>query len=351
EAHGVKPVYVPEMSRELSPKDIISLWKVYRLIVHEKPDIIHTHTAKAGTIGRISGMLYRWLNWKNVKIVHTFHGHFFHSYYGALKTRAFLLVEKFLARFATDKIVVISAQQFEEIHQRFGVGRSEQYEIIQLGIDLEPFQNSPEKRMLMRREVGAGDDEILIGFVGRLTEIKNVTLFLRVAEIYKNQKDENTPKLKFLIIGDGNLRATLEREADACGLNETIRFLGSRSDADVFYSGLDVIALTSLNEGTPLSLIEAMANGKPFISTAVGGVVDLLGAEQIRGEGFAVCERGVKIACNSAVDFYKGLIYLVKNETLQKSLASSGKKFIETEYDLKRLIKDEKNLYRELTKK
>lgn len=349
-AGGVEPIYIREMSRELSPRDVVSIWKIYRCFAREKPDVVHTHTAKAGTVGRIAAMLYRWLNWKNVKIAHTFHGHIFHSYYGVWKTRMFLAIEKILARFATDKIVVLTDQQFVEIHKHFGVGRADQYEIIPLGIDLEPFQGSPEKRSALRRELKAGDDEILIGFVGRLTEIKNVPLFLRVAEIYRNQKAANTPKLKFIIVGDGHLRPALEREVETRDLRDAVRFLGNRSDADVFYSGLDIVALTSLNEGTPLSLIEAMANGKPVISTAVGGVVDLLGAAQTEDEGFTVCERGVKIARASAEDFYKGLIYLAKNETLQKSLALGGKNFIEAQYDLKRLVRDEENLYRNLMK-
>ncbi|MCU1289301.1 MAG: hypothetical protein JWN60_1530 [Acidobacteria bacterium] len=351
EEHGVDAVYIPEMSRELSPKDIISLWKVYRRIVREKPDVIHTHTAKAGTVGRAAAFLYRWLNWKNVKIVHTFHGHIFHSYYGALKTRIFLVIEKVLARVATDKIIVITEQQYEEIHNQFGVGRAEQFRIVPLGIDLEPFRRSDEKRGILRGQIKAAEDEITVGFVGRLTEIKNVPLLLKVADLYRRRKDESLPKLKFLIIGDGNLREELEKEAEALGLSEIVEFLGNRNDTDIFYAGLDIVALTSLNEGTPLSLIEAMANRRAVISTAVGGVVDLLGEVQTTGEGFAVCRRGVRIDSGAAEDFYKGLIYLAKNETLHKSLASAGKEFVEAKYGKDRLIGDIKNLYRDSAQK
>jgi glycosyltransferase involved in cell wall biosynthesis len=346
--HEVEPVFIKEMSRELSPKDIVSLWKVYRQIVREKPDIIHTHTAKAGFVGRAAGFLYRWLNWKNVKIVHTFHGHIFHSYYGNAKTKLFLAIEKTLGRLATDRIIVITRQQFEEIHRQFGVGREKQFKIVPLGIDLKKFSAASEKRRLLREEVSAGEDEILVGFVGRLTEIKNVPLLLKTAEIYQKQRDENSPKLKFLIIGDGNLRAALEKEAEDLGLRDTVKFLGNRNDTDVFYAGLDIVALTSLNEGTPLSLIEGMANGKPVISTAVGGVVDLLGETRAKEDGFKICERGVKIEQMSAENFYNGLIYLAKNETLQKSLAVSGKEFIQARYSKERLVGDIKNLYRDL---
>ena len=147
EENGVEPIYVRELSRELSPKDIISLWKIYRLICREAPDVICTHTAKAGTIGRIAGFIYRWLNWKNIRMVHTFHGHVFHSYYGKLKTKIFITIEKILAYAATDEIIVITRQQFEEINKKFGIGLEKQFEIVPLGIDLKniPMQKIKER--------------------------------------------------------------------------------------------------------------------------------------------------------------------------------------------------------------
>lgn len=346
--NGVKPFFIEEMSRELSAKDIISLWKVYRQICREKPDIIHTHTAKAGFVGRTAGFFYRWLNWKCVKIVHTFHGHVFHSYYGNLKTKIFLFIEKSLARFVTDKIVVITPQQFKEIHHEFGVGKSAQFQIIPLGIDLEKFAKASEKRRILRDEIGAKDDEILVGFVGRLTEIKNVPLLLKVAEMYEKTKDADLPKLKFVIIGDGNMRESLEKEAEDLGLKNSILFLGNRNDTDIFYAGLDIVALTSLNEGTPLSLIEAMANGRAAISTAVGGVVDLLGEIETEENGFKVCERGIRIDESSAENFYKGLIHLAKSENLRETYAERGKDFTDLRYSRERLIKDIAELYRNL---
>ncbi len=344
----VAPFYIEEMSRELSPKDVVSLWKVYRTLVREQPDIVHTHTAKAGTIGRIAAFFYRLTNRKKVKIIHTFHGHIFHSYYGNLKTKIFLTIEKTLAKLATDKIIVISDQQFDEIHNRFHVGKTAQFKVIPLGIDLEKFADSADKRNLLREEIGAKTDEILVGFVGRLTEIKNIPLLLETARIYRQNRDAESPKLKFLIIGDGNQRDELKAQAATLGLGETVRFLGNRNDADVFYAGLDIVALTSLNEGTPLSLIEAMAAGTPVISTAVGGVNDLLGATETDENGFAICERGVKIGLNSSEDFYRGLIYLAKDEKLRKNLSAIGGEFVRSKYGKARLIADIKSLYNEL---
>lgn len=354
-ANKVEPIYIPEMSRELSVKDIVSLWKVYRRIRLEKPDIIHTHTAKAGTIGRAAGFLYRWLTFKTftgkprrVKFVHTYHGHVFHSYYGNLKTKIFLFIEKTLARLATDKIVVISRQQFDEIHGKFGVGKAEQFEIVPLGIDLEPFENAREKRNILRVETGAGADEIIVGFVGRLTEIKNVSLLLKVAALYLERKNADSPNLKFVIVGDGNLRENLEKEAAALNLNDVVKFLGNREDADVFYAGLDIVALVSLNEGTPLSLIEAMASEKAVISTAVGGVIDLLGAIEAEKDKFKIRERGASAESNDAEGFYKGLIYLAKDVVLREKISRAGKNFVEANYSKQRLVRDIEKLYREL---
>ncbi len=356
--NGVAPVFIKEMSRELSPRDVVSLWKIYRQIRREKPDIIHTHTAKAGTIGRVAGFLYRWLTPRTligkprrVKLVHTYHGHVFHSYYGSLKTKIFLSIEKTLARLTTDKIVVISNQQYREIHEKFGVGKERQFKIIPIGIDLESFSNWQSKRNILREEIGAENNEILVGLIGRLTEVKNHSLFLKIAKIYKeNKKNIDFPKLKFVIIGDGHLREKLENEAETLGVKDLVVFVGNRNDADVFYAGLDIVALTSLNEGTPLSLIEAMANEKAIISTSVGGVVDLLGEAQTEENGFQICERGLRTASNDAESFYRGLLCLVNNEKLRETLVENGKKFVEARYNKERLVRDIKNLYHNLTR-
>jgi len=285
---------------------------------------------------------------RRIKLVHTYHGHVFHSYYGNLKTKIFLFIEKTLARLATDKIVVISRQQFEEIHGKFGVGQVKQFETIPLGIDLEPFTDWKLKQNILREEVGAESDEILVGFVGRLTEIKNVSLLLQVAQIYRTTKNTDFPKLKFIVVGDGNMRQELEREAQTRGVKDVITFLGNRNDADVFYAGLDIVALTSLNEGTPLSIIEAMANEKAVISTAVGGTIDLLGTVEREFDRFQICERGLLATSGDAEGFFNGLIYLVKDKKLREKLGANGLNFVEAQYGKARLVADMKVFYRKL---
>jgi glycosyltransferase involved in cell wall biosynthesis len=349
---GIEPLILREMSREISAKDAITVWKLYRLMLRERPDIVHTHTAKAGTVGRVAGLLYRWMTPASLigrprrcRFVHTYHGHVFHSYYSPNKTRMFLAVEKFLAKMATDRIVVISLQQRQEINENFRVGRSDQFAVIPLGIDLSVYANWQTRRSAFREKVNAGPDELLIGIVGRLTEIKNHQGFLDAAA---QLKKISRAKLRFLVIGDGGLRPQLEAHAHELGLRDDVLFLGSRSDPESFYPALDIVALTSLNEGTPLSLIEAMANERPVIATAVGGVVDLLGQKTSSADGFHICERGVLVEAKDAATFARGLELLITDESLRLEIATRGREFVEKNYSKDRLLSDIASLYQQM---
>jgi glycosyltransferase involved in cell wall biosynthesis len=348
--HGVEPVYIQEMSREISISDLSSLIKLFRRIRSERPDIIHTHTAKAGTLGRTAGFLYRWATLrtilgrpKKVKIVHTFHGHVFHSYYGPVKTRLFISIEKLLARLVTDRIIVLSEQLLDEIHGKFGIGRREQFSVVPLGIDLSNFGPLDESRRSFRKLVKASDRDVVVGYVGRLTEIKNLDLLIKVAAEVRDR-----PDVRFAIVGDGHLRQDLEAKVRSLDLEGTVTFLGNRSDIADVYNGLDIVAITSLNEGTPLSLIEGMAAGKSVISTAVGGVPDLVGETMEDRQAFAVHCRGVLVRSFDPLDFANGLKHLADDEKLRAKIGESGREFVNASYSKERLINDIKSLYREL---
>ncbi len=362
---GLHPLVIPHMSREISARDALTIWHLYRLFVRERPDLVHTHTAKAGTVGRIAGILYRWLTPaallgrpRRCLFVHTYHGHIFHSYYGPLKTRLFIFIERALARLATDRIVVISRQQYREIHEEFKVGRAAQFEIIPLGLSLDELTGGAKERAAVRAELHATERDVLVGIVGRLTEIKNHTLFLNAAALYKKAygvQRARGGRVRFIIIGDGNLRAALEEETRRLGLETDVSFMGTRDDPQRFYPALDVVALTSRNEGTPLTLIEAMANERATIATRVGGVVDLLGeeSENLAGAGreragFQLCERGVLVRPNNAEAFCAGLSRLIEDEELRHELGTRGRAFVVQNCSVKRLIKDISTLYREM---
>ena len=359
-AMGVTPRYIPQMSREVSLKDALTVWKLYRLLLRERPDIVHTHTAKAGTVGRLAGLLYRWFTPavlvgrpRPCKFVHTYHGHIFHSYYGKSKTRFFLGIERALARLATDRIIAISAQQRREIHDEFRVGRAGQFRVIPLGLDTQVFANWQTRRRRFRDELGAADREILVGIVGRLTEIKNHDLFLRATAMYKEKYGKLTtaPRTRFVVIGDGHLRHALESQARALGLSDDVVFVGSRKDPEFFYPALDVVALTSRNEGTPLTLIEGMLNARPVIATAVGGVVDLLGdavGSADENAAFTVCARGIRIRPDDPAGFAAGLARLIDDEELRNTTAERGRQFMVQHYSKERLLDDVGSLYREL---
>lgn len=354
--HGLEPIYIKELSRELSLRDVVSLWKIYRVVRAENPDIVHTHTAKAGTIGRIAALAYKWLTPgtligrpRRLCVVHTFHGHVFHSYYGRLKTSFFLTVERFLARTATDKIIVITDQQLEEINSKFRVGKPNQFRVIRLGIDLSPFIAIRDRNDSVRSSVGASEDDLVLAFVGRLTEIKDLSLLLCAVAGYRTANDKALPKIRLIVCGDGHLRRSLETEALQLGIADDVAFVGNRRDTASIYAASDVVALSSMNEGTPLSLIEAMAAGRPVISTAVGGVVDLLGQRTERLESFDLCERGIGVPAGAVDGLINGLIYLAKDERLRKSLGEAGRSFVVRNYSKERLISDVDKLYRELT--
>lgn len=341
-AHGVVPVVIPAMSREISPRDLITVWQLFRFFLRFRPDVVHTHTAKAGTAGRLAGALYRWITPgaligrpRRVKFIHTFHGHVFHSYYGRMKTRVFILIEQFLAWLNTDVIVAISEQQRMEIQQRFKVGAAAQFRVIPLGMDLVAV---PEHRSTSASTV--------VSIIGRIAPIKNHELFLRVAASRPWPES-----VTFRVYGDGAGRQALQQRAAELGAAGRVSFEGTR-DVSEIYAASDIVALTSLNEGTPLTLIEAMSCGIPTISTAVGGVVDVLGAVEERVESgtavYEIRERGITAESNDAAGFAAGLARLVADAALRERLAARGKLFARTAYSKERLLADIIALYREL---
>lgn len=332
--YGVEPVIIPEMSREISPRDLVTVWKLFHFFWRFRPDIVDTHTAKAGTAGRVAGILYRLLSGRRVRFVHTFHGHVFHSYYGKAKTWLFVMIEKVLARLTTDAIIVLSEQQRVEIQEKFGVGRREQFRVIPLGIDPAACQAASTPPA----------DEVVVAVIGRLTAIKNHEMFLRVVAA------RTWPRhVRFIIYGDGADRSRLIDMAEALEIADRITFAGTQP-AQKIYGEIHICALTSLNEGTPLAIIEAMTNGIPSISTAVGGVVDVLGAVEERVDDYEIRERGITVASNDVTAFAAGLHRLLDDRALRERLAVRGKEFALQTYSRDRLVAHTIELYRQLGK-
>src|SRR5215204_2703502 len=357
ELAGVTPLYIPEMSREISLNDAVTVWKLFRIFVRERPDIVHTHTAKAGTVGRLAGFLYRWLTPgsligkpRQCKFVHTYHGHVFHSYYGRRRTQLFLFIERLLAKLVTDRLIVVSRQQSIEIGDKFRVGRPGQIKVIPLGLDLGLFAEHASRRWKFRHELCITDDAILVGIVGRLTEIKNHQMFLNVVARLKaiDPARRRQGAVRFIVIGDGSLRDSLEAQRQSLGLDKDVIFVGGRRDPEYFYPALDVVALTSRNEGTPLTLIEAMANARPVVATSVGGVIDLLG-DVVEDGPYQVCRRGIAVPPGDEEAFVAALSRIIRDRSLRQELGEQGLEFVEVNYSKERLFEDIKHLYEELS--
>jgi len=257
---GLNPVVIPEMKREINGKlDLIAYRKIKKLIKEFKPDIVHTHASKAGFLGR-----YAAINCNVPIIIHTFHGHIFHSYFNRYKTMIFKGLERNLAR-KTSAIIAISNLQLQELCYEHRIAPYDKFRVIPLGFDLERFQDSYSlKRESFRKEYNLDDDEVAVSIIGRLVPVKNHPLFINaLAKAKKN----SAIKLRAFIVGDGNLIGDLQGLANQLGLSCTtienkkqkadITFTSWIKDADYVFAGSDIVALTSYNEGTPVSLIEA----------------------------------------------------------------------------------------------
>lgn len=266
---GIEPVVIPEMSREISWRDdVVALFKLIGLMRREKPDIIHTHTAKAGFLGRTAALIA--MPGRRKRLYHTFHGHVFHSYFSPRKTQAFIRIEKFLARYSY-RIIAVSERTRQELIE-FGIAAPDKIVVVPLGFDLEPFARCERHRGELRTLLGLAEDTVLIGIVARLVPVKNISLFLQAAECVATRY----PQAHFVIVGDGECREELEAQASMMETKERVHFLGYRRDLPRIYADLDIVTLTSLNEGLPVSLIESMASGCVSVSTCVGGVPDLI---------------------------------------------------------------------------
>ena len=342
--NNIDYLILENMSRSLSLiNDIRSFVEIRKIIREYKPNIVHTHASKSGALGRLAAIL------SGVPIiVHTFHGHVFHSYFGKLKTYLYLLIERFLAS-KSSAIIAISNLQKDELVNNFKICSSKKMHVIPLGFDLERFQvDRYENRNSFRTEFALEDDCIAIGIVGRLTAIKNQELFLRsVKEVTKNCKK----LLKVFLIGDGEDKEKLKNLCEDLNMPFSksysqkeeilVYFTSWRQDMERVYAGLDIVALSSLNEGTPVTLIEAQAANKPIVATDVGGIRDIV----IENKTGLLSKSGdLKGLANN-------LRKLIDDDNLRDQLGRSGYDNVIRSFSYKRLVSDVKSLYTELLKK
>jgi glycosyltransferase involved in cell wall biosynthesis len=265
EAKGIRPESVPSLSPRLGLGDIIAFVNLLKIFREWKPDVVHTHTAKAGAVGRAAARC------AGVPvIVHTFHGHVLRGYFPRPLERIFRGIERALTRIS-DRIITLSPALKADLVE-MGIADPGKIEVVPLGMDLGPLLACDARRGELRAELGFPGGDPLVGIVGRLVPIKNHRLFLEAARSMVNSGSS----ARFIIVGDGELRDFLRNLASGMGIADRIRFLGWRKDMVPVYAGLDLLTLTSDNEGTPVALIEGMAAGVPVVATAVGGVPDVV---------------------------------------------------------------------------
>jgi len=268
-ARGVRPRVLPGLGRDLSAaSDLRALGALLSLLRRERPAILHTHTAKAGALGRVAGFL------SGVPIrIHTFHGHVFRGYFGAAASYVVRVMERGLG-LLTHRVIAVSEEVGRDLAEAYGVVPPGKIEVVPLGLDLEPFLRAGrgEGRGEFRKEIGASAGEPLVGIVGRLVPVKDHAFFLEAGAALLRE----IPEARLVVVGSGPLEGALRERARALGITGRCSFLGWRRDAARICADLDVVALTSVNEGTPVALIEAAAAGVPVVARAVGGVASAL---------------------------------------------------------------------------
>ncbi len=379
---GVKFLRVPELKRKISLNDFMAIVKIYRIISDFEPDIIHTHTSKAGFVGGLAGMLHNFRRYLGRKrpllILHTFHGHTFNSYFSPLWGRFFLLIERFLSSvsFGRQMIVTISARQKEEILRYLRLndhgGRllaadsrktkaeesgnnircsGSRVMVIPLGIDLEPFAHVKSLRGKFRSEFRIPDDTLIVGWVGRLAPVKNPALFLEVA--LKCRGICSQP-VCFVLAGEGELKGSLQKKAERVGIDDSVLFIGNRRDMRSIWADMDILVLTSNNEGTPVSILEAMACGIPVVATDVGGVREII----MQDWEWATNRwhttptrhpRGLLVNPQDAQMLAAAVKKLIDNEPHRRELGQAGPSYVKKVHHIKRLISDMEKLYLHIT--
>ncbi len=338
---GLEPRIIPHLKRAIHPvQDLRAYLEISRVIDDFRPDIVHTHASKAGAIGRLAAIR------KNVPvIIHTFHGHVFHSYFSPFKTKCYIKLERYLAR-STSHIIALSSKQKQELSD-YGIARKNKISVVPLGFELAKFREDyQQKRDTFRKRLGITNDEVVIGIIGRLSMVKNHHLFLQAIS---QVTTESQKKIRAIIIGDGELK----RDLMACcrrlhlpysgRVKETsphhrVLFTSWVNRIDEVYPGLDIVAMSSNNEGTPVTLIEAQAAGIPIVSTKVGGVEDIV----LPGRTALLAKK------NSPEDFTGKLLQLIEDEELRKTMGQEGWPHVKQKFHCTRLVNDTVELYEKL---
>ena len=323
-ATGIQVNYIPFLKRNVDPvRDILAFLGILKLIRSINPEVIHTHTSKAGFIGRIAGRIAM------IKvIVHTPHGHIFYGYYGGLASRIFIFLERIAAKFSDRIITLTDIEKREYINK--GIAADDRIVTIPCGIYIDQFTKSNKS---IRDELGIPPGSPLVGWVGRLEHVKGCEYFLRACHLMKKE----VPYAKYLVVGEGSLKREMEELACLLGLQEEVIFLGFREDIPSIMGSIDLLVHTPLNEGLGKVLLEAMASAKPVVASAVGGIPEII----THGLNGLLAPAGdyVSIATES--------VRILKDKALAERLGREGRKKAGA-FDNRRLVEETLKLYKGL---
>ena len=329
---GVSTLSMPGLRREPSPlRDAVAVYRLARLIRRDGPAIVHSHTAKAGALARAATVLARPPS--RPIVVHTFHGHVLRGYFGRATSTGFRLLERGLASIS-DALVAVSPQVRDDLVE-LGVAPAAKFAVVRLGIELERRVDAPpEARDDARALVGVPPERFLVGWVGRMTAVKSADdAIVALERLLARGVDAG-----LLLVGDGPERETLEERARQLGVARRCLFLGYQREVAAWYAAVDAVVLPSRNEGTPVSLIEALAAGRPVVASRVGGVPDVV---RDRENGFLVEPGDAEAAADR-------LARLAANPALRSQLAAGGRARVLERYAVDRLVEDVDRLYRSL---
>lgn len=328
---GVDVVALAELHRQVSPfYDPVAVARLVREIRRLRPQIIHTHTAKAGALGRTAALLAG--NARPPIIVHTFHGHVLRGYFDPVRTQLFRETERSLARYTT-RLIAVGPQVRDDL-VGLGVAPAERFTVIRLGIDLESRVRADGRGEEYRRLFGIPDDQFVVGWIGRMTAIKRVSDVLASFRLVLDRGVEAT----LCLVGDGPDREAVEREAHELGIARNVISVGYQRDVSPYYALFDALVLPSANEGTPVVAIEALASGRPVVATRVGGVPDVVTDE----------EDGYLVGVGDVEAIAAALERLARDPELRRAFGSRGRTGVVPRYRVERLIDDVDSLYREL---
>lgn len=332
---GVQPLLIHGLRRDPGVHDLRALAGLIRVLLRERPALVHTHAAKAGTLGRVAALLAGAVLRRRPVLVHTFHGHSLSGYFSPRTAAFYRFVERVLAT-RTDRLIAVSEEVRDDLVE-LGVAGPERFEVVPLGLNLQPFTVGAQVRARVREEVrtelNVAPDEVVVTLVARLVPIKRVDRFLRACVALEELRD-----VSFVVVGDGELGEELRRSSEARRLGERLIWTGMRRDVHRICFASDIVALSSDQEGTPVSLIEAAASGLPTVSTAVGGA----------GMVVAHGQTGLLVPADDGTGLADALRSLILDPSRRGQMGAMAQTRVLERFGLERLITDLDELYRRL---